>query len=88
MTEIHLSDSDKAFIHEQIEAGRYESAEDVVSAGLRALDSEEYRLAELRRQIEAADQQIARGEYLTFTSAAELAASISERGRKILVEKS
>ena len=37
MTEIHLSDEDKAFIEEQVKDGRYESAEDAVTAGIRLL---------------------------------------------------
>ncbi len=51
MTEIHLSEQDRAFIQEQVSAGRYKDA-DSVAAGLRLLGSGEGKLAELQRLIQ------------------------------------
>ena len=52
MTEIHLSEQDRAFIDEQVGAGIYKSADEVVAAGLRLLGSEEGKLVELQRLIQ------------------------------------
>lgn len=34
MTEIHLSEQHKAFIEEQVKAGTYKDADEVIAAGL------------------------------------------------------
>jgi antitoxin ParD1/3/4 len=52
MIEIHLSEQDRAFIEEQVNAGRYKDADAVVAAGLRLLGSGESKLAELQRLIQ------------------------------------
>jgi len=84
---VRLTQRDKEFVEQQVEAGLYDNAEEVVSAGLKALDSEDYKKSQLLHQIDAADDQFARGEFLTLTTAQELAESIKERGRKILAER-
>ncbi|MBW6420556.1 type II toxin-antitoxin system ParD family antitoxin [Rhizobium sp. XQZ8] len=85
MTEIHLSDKDKSFIEEQVRAGTYKDADEVVAAGLSRLGSENELLSEM---IAEADAQFERGEYRTFTTADALADSIIERGMRILNRKS
>lgn len=85
MTEIHLSDAQKAFIEEQVKSGAYKDADEVVAAGLSRLGSE---AEQLRDMIAQADAQFARGEYHTFTTADALADSIIERGMRILNRKS
>ena len=81
MTEIHLSEQDRAFIDEQVKAGVYKDAGAVVHASLQLLNSEEGRLVELRRMIHEADEQFERGEYVTFTTADDLTSYIIERAR-------
>jgi antitoxin ParD1/3/4 len=85
MTEIHLSDKQKAFIEEQVNSGAYDSAEDVISDGLSRLGSEN---EELRAMIAEADAQLARGEFVTYANAAAHADSIIERGMRLLDRKS
>jgi antitoxin ParD1/3/4 len=84
MATIHLSDADKAFIDEQVEAGTFRDADDVVRAGLRLLISEQGKIEELRRMIDEADQQVAEGNVIEVLEAGDHAQSIVERGRKLL----
>ena len=72
MTEIHLSDDQKAFIEEQIADGRYRNADEVVAAGLRLLGSEEGAIQELRHQIQMGIDDIDAGRVVTFDSAEEM----------------
>lgn len=81
MTEIHLSEQDRKFIDEQVKAGVYKDADEVVHASLSLLGSEEGQLAELRKMIHEADEQFERGKYITFTTADDLTAYIIERAR-------
>lgn len=76
MTEIHLSDKDKAFIEEQVKAGVYKDADEVVAAGLRLLGSEEGELQELRRLIQEGIDDVEAGRVMQFESAEELTAHI------------
>lgn len=76
MTEIHLSDDAWAFVGEQVKSGRYESAEDVVAAGLRLLGSEEGEIQELRLQIQKGIDDVDAGRVMTFENADELTAHI------------
>lgn len=85
MTEIHLSEQHKAFIDEQVKAGTYKDADEVIAAGLQRLGSETELL---RQMIAEADAQFDRGEYLTFTTADALADSVIERGMRLLNRKS
>jgi antitoxin ParD1/3/4 len=48
-------------IAEQLKSGRYQSADEVILAGLELLDKREQRLAELRQQIEIGAEQISQG---------------------------
>lgn len=85
MTDIHLSEQDSAFIKEQVKAGSYKDADEVVAAGLRLLGSETEML---RQMIAEADAQFERGDYRTFTTADALADSVIERGMQLLNRKS
>jgi antitoxin ParD1/3/4 len=49
-------------IAEQLQKGRYQSADEVIVAALALLDERERRLAELRQQIEVGAEQIDRGQ--------------------------
>ena len=76
MTEIHLSEQDRAFIDEQIKDGRYKSADEVIAAGLRLLGSEEGELQELRHLIQQGIDDIDSGRGVTFKNAEEMTAHI------------
>jgi len=47
MTEIHLSDDDKAFIEEQVKAGNFTGADEVMAAGMRLLREKHENLRNL-----------------------------------------
>lgn len=50
-TSFILGDHFDAFVAEQVDAGRYASATDVIRSGLRLLEERETRLAALRRAL-------------------------------------
>ena len=52
----------EGFIEAQIASGRFNNASEVVRAGLRLLEDQEARLAELREMIAAGEAEIDRGE--------------------------
>ena len=51
-TSVVLSDHFNEFITKAVESGRYNSASDVVRAGLRMLEAEEEKLQRLRKAID------------------------------------
>lgn len=64
------------FINEQIQVGRFNNASEVVRAGLRMLEDHEARLADLRREIDLADSQIANGDGIEMISAEDLTRAV------------
>jgi antitoxin ParD1/3/4 len=76
MSEIHLSDEDRAFIEEQVKAGVYKDADAVVAAGLRLLGSEEGEVEELRHLIQQGIDDVDAGRAMRFESAEEMTAHI------------
>ncbi len=58
MTDIHLSDEDRAFIGGQLQAGAYRTADDVIRAGLQVLREED---EELWRLIKVGEDDIKEG---------------------------
>ncbi|TCL96745.1 putative addiction module CopG family antidote [Rhizobium sp. PP-WC-2G-219] len=69
MTDIHLSDEDRAFIEGQLQMGAYRTADDVIRAGLQVLREED---EELRRLIKVGEDDIKAGRYVTFKKAGDL----------------
>ncbi|WP_104017499.1 type II toxin-antitoxin system ParD family antitoxin [Roseovarius nitratireducens] len=65
-TSVVLSDHFNEFIARAVESGRYNSASDVVRAGLRILERQEAELEfdRLKASLEEADRQAASGETL------------------------
>ncbi len=78
MTEIHLSDEDRAFIDDQVQAGVHPDTGAVISAGLRLLGSNEGKLAELRRLIQEGIDDVEAGRVMEFETAEDLTAHIRQ----------
>lgn len=55
-TSVTLGDHFEEFVRKKITAGRYQSVSEVVRAGLRKLEADEYKLEILRNKLEAAEQ--------------------------------
>ena len=72
MAEIHLSEQDRKFIDEQVGAGIYKNADDVVAAGLRLLDSKEGKLVELRRLVQEGLDDVEAGRLHYYESGDDL----------------
>ena len=70
------------FIAKQVETGRFANSSEVVRAGLRLLEDRETRLAELRTQIDEADQQIAEGKGIKIDDVDAWADDVVQRGKK------
>ncbi len=83
-----LGEQEAAFIESQLKDGVYRNADEVMRAGLRLLESKEGKLAELRRMIDEADQQIADGNFIVVEAGDDLTQSIIKRGTKILSRES
>ncbi len=69
-----------AFIGEQVAAGRYSNASEVVRAGLRMLEDYETRLAQARVLVEEAEADVLDGRVKTFATPGSLLASVLEGG--------
>jgi antitoxin ParD1/3/4 len=79
---VRLAERDKEFIEQQVEAGLYDSPADVVSAGLRALKSEELKLAELKAMIQEGLDDVAAGRVYEYESAEDMLRDIKSMGAK------
>lgn len=69
-TSVSLGEHFTAFAAEQVESGRYGSMSEVIRAGLRLLEDEERKVAELRAAI---DEGLASGDPVPFDFDAWLA---------------
>lgn len=69
------------FIAEQISAGRFSNASEVVRAGLRMLEEHETKLIELRAHIDAGDADLKAGRSKAYASGEDLAADIITSGK-------
>lgn len=63
MTDIQLSEEDRAFIEERVRSGPYKNMNDVVHAGLRSLQRDE---AALKQLIQEGEDDIAAGRFYEF----------------------
>lgn len=67
-----IGDHFDAFIHEQVTRGRFNDASEVVRAGLSLLEKDEAKLAELKRLIKEAEEDIAAGRIYEYENAEAL----------------
>jgi antitoxin ParD1/3/4 len=83
---IHLTGHDDRFVHDQIAAGRYKDASEVLRAGLRLLEQQaredEVKLAALRGLAAEAFEALDRGEGTTREGDQQLADFIRTIGRR------
>ena len=82
-----VGDRYEAFIAQQVEAGRFNNASEVVRAGLRMLEDYETRLAEARAMVDEADAQIAAGQGIEYANGQDLTDEIVKRGMARLAQK-
>ncbi len=73
---VSLTTRDESFIAAQIDAGEFGNASEVVRAGLRLLEREQFRLAELRLAVAQGDSAYARGDYAAYSEPGKLAAEL------------
>jgi len=81
--EVHLTDDQKAFVRDAIEAGRYSREEDALREALSLWEGRERRRAEILAAVDQAEASFARGEGRRITTreeAAQLADEIKRRG--------
>jgi antitoxin ParD1/3/4 len=72
------------FIAKHVKSGRYQSASEVVREALRLLQDRDWRLAELRKEVQKGIDQLERGEGMVMD--ARLVEEIKARGRKRLAQ--
>lgn len=82
-----VGDRYEAFIAQQVEAGRFNNASEVVRAGLRLLEDYETRLAEARALVDVADAEIAAGKGIEYATGQDLTDEIVKRGMARLAQK-
>ena len=82
-----VGDRYEAFISQQIKAGRFNNASEVVRAGLRMLEDYETRLKSLRGLIAAGDADIENNNVFKYENAQELTNDIVKRGLERLNKK-
>lgn len=73
-----VGDRYEAFISNQIEAGRFNNASEVVRAGLRMLEDYETRLDNLRELIAEGDADIKAGRFTSYNKAGDLLKDIMQ----------
>jgi antitoxin ParD1/3/4 len=78
MTEIHLSDEDKAFIEDRMKAGIYKSSDDVVAAALRLLRQKDDKFFELQRLMQEGLDDVAAGRVHRYASAEDMLKDIKQ----------
>jgi antitoxin ParD1/3/4 len=61
-----------SFVANAVSAGKYDSPEAVVAAGLRLLQEQEQEFDDLRRKVQEGIDEIDRGEFIEITSSAEM----------------
>ncbi|WP_244483795.1 type II toxin-antitoxin system ParD family antitoxin [Rhizobium sp. Root482] len=78
LSDIQLTEEDRAFVEERVGNGPYKTANDVVHAGLQSLQHAE---AELKRLIQEGEDDIAAGRFYDFSESDDLAEFIIARSK-------
>lgn len=82
MPEIHLTEEEQAFIDTKLRTGAYQSAEEVVRAGLHLLDLQDREAAELRRRLQQGINDADAGRVHEYVSADDLLRDIRLQAAK------
>jgi antitoxin ParD1/3/4 len=82
MTEIHLTEEDRAFVEDLVGNGIYKDADAVVAAGLRLLGSDEGKFVELQRLIQEGLDDVEAGRVVSFDNADDMTAHILEMAKE------
>ncbi|NRA88833.1 MAG: type II toxin-antitoxin system ParD family antitoxin [Rhizobiales bacterium] len=82
-----VGDRYETFISQQIKAGRFNNASEVVRAGLRMLEDYETRLESLRGLIAVGDADIENNNLFKYENAQELTNDVVKRGLERLNKK-
>ncbi|WP_075290306.1 type II toxin-antitoxin system ParD family antitoxin [Pararhizobium arenae] len=77
-----IGDHFDAFINKQVATGRFNNASEVVRAGLRLLERDETKFAELKRLIDEGLEDFANGDYVEFSEPGQLLAYIQQEAEK------
>ena len=87
--EIHLTPDQEAFVREAIASGRLHRAEEAVEQALAMWEERERRRLEILAALDAAESDIARGDFIEITeeSMKQLADDVKRRGRAQLQAK-
>ena len=89
--EVHLTDDQRAFIRDAVEAGRLQSEEDAVRQAMLLWEEHERRRAEILAAVDSSEASLARGEGRSVTSratTAQLAEDVKQRAlQKLQAEK-
>lgn len=83
---VHLTERDAEFISEQIAAGEYQDADDVLRAGLRLLKQqaqvESHQLALLKQLAKSGFEALDQGQGLNLEDSQDLAAAVARIGQR------
>jgi putative addiction module CopG family antidote len=85
--EVHLTDDQKAFIRQAIQAGRLHREEDAIKEALALWEERERRKLEILAAVEAAEVSLAEGRGRTITTreeARQFADEVKQRGLALL----
>jgi antitoxin ParD1/3/4 len=87
---VSLTPELERLVNEKVESGLYQTASEVVREALRLLKERDHARDQLRPDVQAGFDQLARGEGRTYdrTSGRQLAEQIKSRGRALRKKKS
>jgi antitoxin ParD1/3/4 len=87
---VSLTPELEGLVNEKVESGLYQTASEVVREALRLLKERDQAREQLRADVQAGLDQLARGEGRTYDKASgrQLAAGIKSRGRAARAKKS
>ncbi|MCV9965863.1 type II toxin-antitoxin system ParD family antitoxin [Pararhizobium sp. BT-229] len=77
-----IGDHFDGFIEEQVKSGRFNNASEVVRAGLRLLERDEAKFAELKRLIKEGLDDIENGDFVEFSDDDDLLAFVRQEAEK------
>lgn len=74
-----INEQNSAFIDREVKNGEFNSGSEMVRTGLRLLEEQQLKLAELRHEVDKGFKSYQAGNYTSYSSAEALAKDIIER---------